>query len=304
MIVLLLALASIHTGVQAQELNAKVTVIANQIQGVDAKIFKTLEQSIQTFINNRKWTNDSYDVKEKIQCAFTLVITKKLDGDDNYDGSLTIQSSRPIYNTSYQSTLLNYVDKDVAFKYAAFQQLEFNENRIAGSDALTANLPAVIAYYVNLILAFDYDSFALNGGTNYYNKCLNIINNAPEAKAIKGWKSSESQKNRYWIIDQILNNRFANYRQSIYIYHRLGLDVMTENVKEARSSIASTFGLLQKVNQENPGTAAMLLFFSSKNEELLKFLSASTMQEKVEYVSILSQLDITNAAKYAATLKE
>jgi hypothetical protein len=288
---------------QAQEFNAKVTVISSQIQNVDVKIFKSLEQSLQTFINTRKWTNDVYDAKEKIQATFSLVILKKLDGDDNYSASLSIQSTRPVYNSSYQSSLINYVDKDVAFKFAAFQQLDFNENRVSGNDPMTANLPAVIAYYVNLMLGFDYDSYASKGGTAYFAIAQSIVNNAPEQKEIRGWKPTENQKNRYWIADQMMNNRFVGLRQGLYNYHRLGLDVMSDKPVDGRSSINNVIYLLQQINQENPGSASIQFFFSAKSDELLKFMSGATEQQKTELIPVLSLLDITNSGKYAALLK-
>lgn len=289
---------------KAQEFNCKVNVNADQIPGVEAKVFKTLEQSLSDFINTRKWGNDVFQTKEKIELVFTLILSKKIDGvEGGYLGRLSVQSKRPIFNSSYSSTIVNYTDKDLAIKYIEFQPIEFNDNRVVTNDALSSNLPAIISYYCYIALGLDYDSFSLKGGTDFYNKALNIANNAPENNAIVGWKATESQRNRFWLIDQLHNNRFDRMRTVFYQYHRVGLDLLTSDPELGRVNINGLIPILKEVNQENPSSMLMQFFFSSKSEEFQNFISASTMADKQKLIPILSQLDVVNANKYIQLLK-
>jgi hypothetical protein len=289
---------------KAQEFNCKVNINADQIPGVEAKVFKTLEQSLSDFINTRKWGNDVFQIKEKIELVFTLILSKKIDGvEGGYLGRLSVQSKRPIFNSSYSSTLVNYTDKDLAIKYIEFQPIEFNDNRVVTNDALSSNLPAIISYYCYIALGLDYDSFSLKGGTDFYNKALNIANNAPENNTIVGWKATESQRNRFWLIDQLHNNRFDKMRIVFYQYHRVGLDLLTSDPELGRVNINGLIPILKEVNQENPSSMLMQFFFSSKSEEFQNFISASTMADKQKLIPILSQLDVVNANKYIQLLK-
>jgi hypothetical protein len=289
---------------QAQELFAKVIVNAEQIQGTDPKVFNTMAQDATTFINTRKWSNDAFDVKEKIECIFTIVLNKQIEGvEGGYLGRISVQATRPIYGTTYTSSLINFSDKDLAIKYIQFQPYDFNDNRVSGNDPLASNLAATLAYYCYIILGLDYDSFALKGGTDFYNKALNIVNNAPENKIISGWKATESQRNRYWLIDQLLNSRFVNMRTVFYQYHRMGLDMLSTETEKARSTINSLFPILQQVNSDNPTSMIMQFFMNTKSEEFRNFLSGASLSDRQKIVPIISQLDVANAAKYAELLK-
>jgi hypothetical protein len=288
----------------AQEFNCKVNVNADQITGVEANVFKTLELSLSDFINTRKWGNDVFQNKEKIELVFTLILSKKIDGvEGGYLGRLSVQSKRPVFNSSYSSTIVNYTDKDLAIKYIEFQPIEFNDNRVVTNDALSSNLPAIISYYCYIALGLDYDSFSLKGGTEFYNKALNIANNAPENNAIVGWKATESQRNRFWLIDQLHNNRFDKMRTIFYQYHRLGLDLLTSDPDLGRANINGLIPILKEVNQENPSSMLMQFYFSSKSEEFQNFISGATMADKQKMIPILSQLDVVNANKYIQLLK-
>lgn len=289
---------------QAQEFNCKVNVNADQITGVEDRVFKTLEQALTDFVNTRKWGEDAFQPKEKIELVISLILSKKIDGvEGGYLGRISVQSKRPIYNSTYSSTMVNYTDKDLAIKYIEFQPIEFNDTRVVTNDALSSNLPAMIAYYCYIALGLDYDSFSLKGGTDFYNKALNIANNAPENKAIVGWKATESQRNRFWLIDQLHNNRFDKMRTVFYQYHRLGLDLMTTEPEQGRGTINGLIPLLKDINQENPSSMLMQFFFSAKSEELQNFVSAATMVDKQKMIPILSQLDVVNANKYIQLLK-
>ena len=190
-LVLVLAFSRIAS---TQELQARVNIITSKVSStVDKKIFQTLQSGLTNFLNGRRWTNDAFQPSEKIQCSFLLTIDQALDGNI-YKGKLTVQAARPIFNTSYESPLVNFLDDEVAFKYVEFQPIEFNENRVQGNDPIVSNLTAVFAYYVNIILGFDYASFSSRGGDPYFLKAWNIVNNAPETKDIRGWKSFEKDR--------------------------------------------------------------------------------------------------------------
>ncbi len=294
----------IATLLHAQELNCKVIVMADQVQGIDPKVFKTMEQEAAAFIKARKWGNDAFENNEKIECIFTIVLNKQIEGTEGgFMGRLSVQATRPVFNSSYTSSLINYTDKDFAIKYIQYQPFEFNDNRVSGNEPLVSNLSATLAYYCYLILGLDYDSFALKGGTEFFNKAQNIVNNAPENKAITGWKATEGQRNRFWLSDQILNNRFVNMRDVFYKYHRLGLDQLSTEPETARSLINGLFPILQQVNSENPTSMLMQFFFSAKSDEIRNFLAMTPMADKQKIIPILSQLDVTNAAKYAELMK-
>ena len=195
----------------AQELQANVTVLSNRIStAVDHKIFTTLQSALYDFLNNRRWSNETFQQSEKITCNFLLNLSGSSDAN-TYTAQLTIQAARPVFNSSYQSPLINYLDENVSFKYVQFQALDFNETRVQGSDPLAANLTAIFAYYVYTILGLDFDTFGLRGGDAYYNKALNIINNAPEGSSVTGWKPFDGIRNRYWLNENLTNAKYTPY---------------------------------------------------------------------------------------------
>ena len=215
--------------VDAQELQARINVNASRISSqTDKKVFQTLQSALNTFLNNRKWTSETFQTNEKIVCNFLLNIAE-VSADNVYKASLTIQAARPVYNSSYDSPLVNFIDDAVVFKYVEFQPIEFNENRAAGSDPLVANLTAVLAYYVDIILGMNFDSFSLRGGDPYFQKAQNIVTNAPDSRDIVGWRSFDGQRNRYWLSDNLTNSKYAILHDAIYSYYRLGMDNMYEN---------------------------------------------------------------------------
>lgn len=286
------------TAIQAQEIQARLTVLTSKIStSVDKKIFTTLQTTLTNFLNNRKWTSDVFSLNEKIQCNFLLSVEKEL-GSNIYSGKLTVQAARPVFNTSYDSPIINFLDDDIVFRYIEFQPVEFNENRVQGSDPLAANLPAILAYYVNIILALDYDSFSLRGGDTYFQKAWNIVNNAPEGRDISGWKSFESMRNRYWLAENFNNNRFALVHDVLYSYYRSGMDIFYENEAEGRNGILNSLNFLNTINSENPNSMLMQFFFQGKSGELVKVFSKATPEIKTRAKDILTRLDITNASAY------
>lgn len=288
---------------QAQELQAKVTVLTQSLpNSVNKQRFNTLQSQLTNLLNNRKWTGDTYTAQEKIECNFLLNITEA-SGDDNFKASLTVQSARPIYNSAYKSPLVNFQDPDVTFKYVEYQPVEFNETRVAGNDPLSANLTAAIAYYVYIILGFDYNSFAPKGGTPYFIQAQNIVNNAPESRTISGWKAFDGQRNRYWLANNAVNTRYNVFNDIVYNYYRQGLDKMYDNAIIARENILNALTQLQTFNRENPNTMIMQFFMQSKYSELVGVFKKAPPDVRSRAANILQQIDPSNAEKYRADLK-
>ncbi|MBV7533284.1 DUF4835 family protein [Chitinophaga sp. sic0106] len=294
-VILLLCSATLFAS--AQEFRANVTVVATQLTGVDKKIFTTLQNSLKEFINNRHWASDAYSPAERIECNIMLNLTGVVSSDI-YRGTLTIQATRPVYNASYVTSLLNIQDNNVLFRYTEFQPMEFNDNRVAGSDPLAANLTAIFAYYAYVMLGMDADSFSPRGGDAFFKKAQNVVNNAPDGKDVSGWKAFESQRNRYWLTDNLLNVKFNNFHDVMYQYHRMGLDLMYDDVNTGRGAIMNCINLLYAIYQDVPNSMLMQTFYSAKGEELLKIFSKAMPQEKSRAAEMLAKMDIPNAAKY------
>lgn len=282
----------------AQELNCRVEVLYDRIQNVDPKVFTTLKNSLTEFINSRKWTNDNYRPSEKIECSFLLNLTSR-SSENVYDAILNIQSSRPVYNTNYHSPMVNFVDREIKFRFDESQTLQYDDNRVSGSDPMVANLTAVLAYYVYLILGFDYDSYAQRGGEEYFKRALNIVTNAPEeGKSIKGWKAADGNRNRYWIIEQLLNPRFDKFRPFVYTFHRNGLDLMSQKPEEARKNILQGIPVLTKVNNDNPSSILLQFFFNAKSTEFVNILTQTPAEERKDYIDQLCKMDVPNTSRY------
>jgi Domain of unknown function (DUF4835) len=289
--------------VNAQEIQARFTVITSKVSTtVDKKIFTTLQSQLTNFLNNRRWTNDPFQPTEKIKCNFLLTIDADL-GNNVFKGKLTIQAARPIYNTGYDSPIMNFIDDYVIFKYIEFQPVEFNENRVQGNDPLVANITAILAYYVNMILGLDYGSFSLRGGDPYFQKAWNIVNNAPESREITGWKSFDGLRNRYWLAENLNNSRFALVHDALYAYYRTGLDLFMENEEAGRNGILNCLTFLSTVNTEVPNSMIIQFFFQGKSNELLKVFSKANKTQKSQARDMLTKLDITNASAYNRDLK-
>lgn len=293
-------LSALCFSTDAQEFNCKVKVLSAAILNVDKQVFTTMEKSIADFINTRKWTTDEYDASERIDMNIMLNLTNKVPDEDVYTATLTIQSSRPVFNSSYTSPLVNFVDKDVVFRYSQFTPFQFDDNRVVGNDPLASNITAIIAYYAYLVLGLDYDSFSPNGGSAFFKRAQNVVNNAPEDKGISGWKAVEGNKNRYWIIDQILSPRFQDVRNYFYTLHREGLDKMYSNPEEARQKILAGIPKLNQVNKENPTSILLQFFFNAKSDEIAKVVAQLPKEQRASYVAMLSSMDVPNVSKYQA----
>jgi len=290
-------------GLRAQELNAKVTVLANRIpSSVDHKVFQTLQSALYNFLNNRKWSSETFQNNEKISCNFLVNISSA--GDNNtYQASLTVQAGRQVYNSSYQSPLINFNDETFTFRYVEYQPLDFNENRVQGSEPYAANLTAEFAYYVYIILGLNFDSYALRGGDPYFQKALNIVNNAPDSRDITGWKAFDGVRNRYWLIENLTNSKYTLIHDAYYSYYRSGLDQMYDKDAEGRTAILNTLNMLNNINTETPNTMVMQFFFQGKSGELSKIFQKSPPDEKSRALDLLTKLDISNINKYKQDLQ-
>lgn len=289
--------------VRAQELQANVSVVATRLPStVDHKIFQTLQSSLYNFINGRKWSNESFQNNEKIICNFLINVSSA--GDNNtFQATLTVQAGRPIYNSSYQSPLINFQDANYSFRYVEYQTLDFNENRVQGSEPFTANLTAEIAYYVYMILGLDFDSFSLRGGDPYFQKALNIVNNAPDSRDITGWKAFDGIRNRYWLVENLTNSKYTLVHDAYYSYYRTGLDQLYDKESDGRTAVLNALNMLNTVNTDNPNTMIMQFFFQSRANEVSKIFLKSPPDEKARALDLLTKLDISNINKYKQDLQ-
>lgn len=277
--------------ISSQELNCQVSVVSVQVQGTTEKqIFDQLQKSIFEFMNNTRWTKDNFTVNERIDCSVLINVTQKLSADD-YMGTIQIQSRRPVFKSSYFSPTVNYIDESFIFKYQQFQQLEFNLNTFQN------NITSVLAYYAYIIIANDYDTYSNLGGTEYFQKAQLIVTNAQSASE-SGWKSFESQKNRYWIVENALQPVFQPIRECMYKYHRLGLDIMYDKPDDGRKEILKSMDLLTGVYKNRPASFAMELFFDAKVTEVVNIFSKGQPDEKSKAVEILTTVDPANSNKY------
>lgn len=283
-------LAFVVTSLAAQEFDCKIQVNSQQVQGTNKQVYRTMQSELYEFINNTKWTNHFFGPEEKIDCNIMINITDEVSSDE-FKGKITIQARRPVYNSSYFTNLINTIDADFHIRYVEFEKLEYNET---GSNSSLVN---VIAFWMYTILGFDYDSYSYQGGTEFFQKAESIINRNQNATE-KGWKSFESTSNRYWLIENLLNTRYAGVRQCYYNYHRLGLDLMGQKPTEGRMQIAESLSLLQQVHRDKPNSYLMRLFMDAKSDELINVFSESFPEEKSRVIQILTEIDAANSSKY------
>jgi len=299
----LVLLGALGVPAHAQELQANVAVVANRLPStIDHKQFQTLQTSLYNFINGRQWSNETFKANEKIVCNFLINISSAQD-NNTFQATLTVQAGRPVYNTSYQSPLINFQDESFTFRYVEYQNLDFNDNRVQGSEPYAANLTATIAYYAYLILGLDFDTFSLRGGDPYFQKALNIINNAPEGSNINGWKPFDGIFNRYWLVENLTNSKYTLVHDAYYNYFRLGLDQLYDKENDARAAILNALNMMNTINTENPRLMIMQFFFQGKANELSHIFQKSPADEKSRALDLLTKLDVSNINKYKQELQ-
>ncbi|MFA5816456.1 MAG: DUF4835 family protein [Bacteroidales bacterium] len=289
-IFLLILISLVFRVVSAQELNCMISVVSQQVQGSSREIYDNMQKAMMEFLNNQNWTDHIFKEEERIQCQLMFNITDRIS-DNEFQGTLQIQSSRPIFGTSQTTVMFNHRDNDIHFKYDDFEPLRFNETQF------TSNLVSLLAYYVNIILGLDYDSFALEGGTLFFQRAEAIKNNAQNA-AESGWKAFEGTKNRYWLIENLLNDKYRAARSCLYRYHRMGLDRLVERTDEARAEIADALIELRPAYRENPTAMIFQVFFTAKSDEIVNIFSESFPDEKNRVISALKEIDPANTGKW------
>jgi len=292
---LLLVLFSLIPGITyCQELNCNVQVSAQKVQGSNRQVFENMQRDIYEFMNNTVWTNHVYSYAERIDCNILININDQISADE-FNGTIQIQLSRPVFNTTYKSTVLNFIDNNFRFRYVEFQPLEFDPSTHRSS------LVSVLAYYAYIILGFDYDSFSPKGGTDFFRIAEKIVTNAQNAPET-GWKPYDGSRNRnrYWLVKNILDDEYSGVRQFIYDYNINGLDRMESRTSEARTSIVESLRLIQEVYRRKPDPFMYLLqvIVDAKSEELVSIFSESFPEEKSRVVQILTEIDPANKTKY------
>jgi hypothetical protein len=277
---------------RAQELLCNVKVIDNQIQLTDKKIFRTLELAIAEFMNNRQWTSEKVTPNERIECNIQIILSAYDQKSNHFTGSMQVQSTRPVYASTYNSVLFNFLDENIEFDFIEFQPMNFNEN------SYTNNLTSLLGFYANYMIGLDYDSFGMLAGTPYFQKAMQIANNA-QPSGLAGWQPFERNlRSRYNLADNILNERFKGIRESYYKYHRQGLDVMTKTPDIARKNIFESLQAVQKVFKVAPNTVMLIMFFEAKSDELVNIYKNAPAIEKPKVVELLSEINIANISKY------
>ena len=283
--------------VSAQELNCTVQILSSQIQSSDKRAFETLRKAIYEFMNTRKWTNDQFRNEERIECSMLINITKwnKLD---LWEGTMQIQVRRPIYNSSYNSRILNLNDQDCIFTYLEYDPLEFSESTHIN------NLTSILAFYAYVILGIDYDSYSPSGGNIYFQKAQSIANNA-QAAPEPGWKAFDNnKKNKYNLVENILNQLYSPYRECIYNYHRKGLDVMVDDVAGGRLTILESLEGLMKIHVQQRSSYILRVFFDAKADEIIKIFTGAPPDEQARVIKLLNKIDPANTTKYAKIIKK
>ena len=292
-ILVFLLFAAIHS-VQAQELKCNVTINSDQVEGSNKAVFNTLQPAIQEFVNNSQWTNLTFQDKERIECNM-LIVVKQVQ-DNMYVCEFTCQSRRPVYGTTYTTPILNFKDNNFIFTYQEFDRLDFQQH------TFTSNLTALIAYYCYLIIGHDMDSFSRLGGTPYFQICEDIVNAAQsaslESTEQSGWKAFDSNRNRYALINNLMDEAFKEYRQYFYDYHRYGLDEMINNVANGRARIASGIEILDKANKARPATYVINAFLDAKSDELVNIFQEGTEDERTKVYETLVNIDPTRQSTY------
>lgn len=293
--VIVILIAVIPFLANAQELKCSVSINASQIQTSDAGVFKDMKNAIEQFMNGRKWTNDIFKSHEKIVCNFLITITK-MPSVGNFNASVQVQSARPVFNSNYTSLLFNFADREWEFEYIESMPLEYNDN------TFTSNLTSMLAFYAYVIIGLDYDSFSELGGTPYFQKALAVVNNAQQS-GLAGWQALGSNRNRYWIIENLNNPQMTDLRKAIYQYHRLGLDVFQSNPDQSRQVILNGLKEIKKVRDVNPNAILLVSFFDAKGKELANIFSDGDIQVRRQAFDIITAIDPSNRSNYEKILQ-
>jgi hypothetical protein len=288
----LVALLAPIASLNAQELKCQVTVNAQKIPGVDPSVFKTMETSITEFMNTRSWTQDVFSPEERIECSI-FIFVDGASAQDQYNCSVTIQSSRPVFNSSYNSPMFNFVDKDCILTYVQNQALDF------GTQAYNSNLTSILGFYAYVMIGLDYESFSKGGGAKYFALAEQIMNNVPtNAPDAKGWRPFDGTRNRYWMINNLQASKYESFKQVLWDYHFAGMDNFYDKPAVARQNIMNALDKLDKIAKDNPNGILLAVFFQAKSDELVGVFSGAATDEKTKALAYLRRIDPSNANKY------
>lgn len=277
---------------KAQELNVTVNVNFQKIGGADQQLYQAMQTSIMEFINTRKWTDDVFQEQERIIGSITIMLDERLSANQ-FKATAQIQSTRPVFNSGYTTVLINQTDPDWVFEYVEFQPMDFEINTHLN------NLTSLVAYYVYMMLGFDYDSFSPLGGTVFFQKAQQIVVNAQNAVE-PGWRQSQSLRNRYWFVENVLNADFQGFRDGLYLYHREGLDQMSkpDNMMEARKKTTEAITKMHTVHKRKPGSMLQQLYLKGKQAEIIGIYGKALPAEKANVINLLSEIDPPNILQY------
>ncbi len=281
--------------VQGQELNARISINSDKVQGSNKQVFTTLQSALNEFVNNRKWTDATFNVNEKIDCTFTIIVNELTE--NTFKSEIQVQSRRPVYNASYSTTMLNFRDREFNFDYVEFEQLDFVEN------TLSSNLTATIAFYVYLILGLDFDSFAPKGGAAFLQQAQQIVSLAQAQMGWSGWRAFESTNNKHAVITALTDNTSDAFREMWYTYHRRGLDEMAGNPDRGRTTLIGALPALEQIRSARPSSVVLQMFADAKLDEVVAVYSKATAQEKQEGFKLLSTLFPTETTRLEALKK-
>jgi len=280
--------------IKAQELNCNIQISAQRIQGSNRQVFESMQRDLYQFMNNTVWTNHVFNYAERIDCNILINLSDQLSADE-FKGTIQIQLSRPVFNTTYKTTILNFIDNSFQFRYVEFQPLEFDPSTYRSS------LVSVLAYYTYMILGFDYDTFAPLGGTEFFQMAEKIVTSAQNAPE-PGWKPYDGSRNRnrYWLVKNVLDKEYEGVRQFLYDYNMNGLDKMESKIAEARTSMVESLKFIQDVYRKKPDPFMYLVqvIMDAKSDELINIFSGAFPEEKSRVVQILTEIDPANKAKY------
>jgi hypothetical protein len=281
-------------GCFAQELNCRVQVIAPQISNVEGSIFESLEESIQEFMNGRRWTNEDFTFEERIECNMQITLSEAPSAT-SFKGSIQVQSSRPVFNSDYNTPMLLVNDGEFEIIWDGSSTIQFSP------DQFRDNLSSVLAYYSYMVIGMDYDSMGLEGGTPYYLKAQTIVANAQNSGP-SCWKASQGQQNRYWLVENMLAQTFRPVRNCLYYYHRMGLDRLFDDVERGRLTMADALIEMRQTHRIRPSSYNLQLFFLAKSDEILKVFGPAPNAEKTRLLPVLKQMDPGNISKYDSIL--
>jgi hypothetical protein len=277
----------------AQELEVKVTINTPKLQTADPKVFETLKTSIEEFMNNQKWTTEVFEQEERIKMDIVMTISKELSAN-TFEAEVSLQSIRPVFGSTYETPLFKHQDKDVVFTYEQFQPLEFSQTSYLN------NLTSVLGFYAYVAIGMDYDSFAPFGGEAYFQAAQDVVNRIPPnvASSVPGWRSTDGNRNRYWLAENLLSPRVRAFRQGVYDYHRQGLDVMHQDALTGRALMTSAIESLADVNKNYPNAMILQVFANTKSDEIIEIYKAASPAEKTKIVSTLERVDPPRASTY------